>query len=105
MFRAYAPFLIHFSREATEILACPPAAAAATAFREIAALGCGFDIAHAPVTIAGVPYAASARVMRSGTIVIELDASPKGLSPRVVTGEAWREATRVRGIAHRRIVR
>ena len=92
MFRAYAPFLIGFSKEAQEMLGCPSAVAAATAFRQIAAFGGGFDIAHVPVTIGEASYAASSRVMSSGTIVIEVDTVPRGLSPRLVTGAEWREA-------------
>ncbi|HQU10151.1 MAG TPA: hypothetical protein PLV07_01105 [Acidiphilium sp.] len=92
MFSAYASFLIRFSKEASEMLGFLPSVAAATAFRQVAALGAGFDLAYAPVTIGKEAFAASARVMASGTIVIEVDTASRGLSPRVIVGVA-RHAT------------
>lgn len=94
MFRAYAPFLIRFSKEASKMLGCLPSVAAATAFRQVAALGAGFDLAYAPVTIGKEAFAASARVMPSGTIVIEVDTAPQGLSPRVIVDVARRATAR-----------
>lgn len=105
MFRAYAPFLIGFSKEAKEMLGCPSAVTSATAFRQIAALGGGFDVADAPVTIAEASYTASARVMRLGTIVIEVDVAPNGLSPHVITATAWREALNVTATCQGRVAR
>ena len=90
MFKAYAPFLIQFSPEARAMLGCSLSAAAPAAFRAVAAAQVGFDLAHVPVTIGDGHYAASSRVMRSGTIVIELDIAPAALSPRVVTNDAYR---------------
>jgi hypothetical protein len=91
MFKAYAPFLIQFSPDARIMLGCSTPVAAQAAFRAITATQAGFDLA---VTIADRDFSASSRVMASGTIVIEVDVAPAGLAPRVITGAAFRSATR-----------
>lgn len=105
MFKAYAPFLIQFSPEARTMLGCSLSAAAPAAFRAVAAAQAGFDLAYVPVTIDGYGYAASSRVMPSGTIVIELDVAPAALSPRVVTNDAYRAAARAAAIRSGRAAR
>ncbi|HEX7390950.1 MAG TPA: hypothetical protein VF286_12635 [Acidiphilium sp.] len=90
MLKTHAPFLFRSSQEATTMLGCSRHDAAHAAFRAVIGAGAGFDLAHLPVTIAGRDYAASSRVMPSGTIVIELDVAPSGLTPRVITGAALR---------------
>ncbi|MCF3948770.1 hypothetical protein AiwAL_19170 [Acidiphilium sp. AL] len=74
------------------MLDCSRHDAAQAAFRAVVRAGAAssLDFAHVPVTIAGGNYAASARVMPSGTLMIELDAVPPCLTPRVITGDAWR---------------
>lgn len=76
------------------MLGCSRHEAAQAAFRTVVSAGAGLDLAHVAVTIAGRDYAASSRVMPSGTIVIELDVAPAGLAPRVITGDAYRAAVR-----------
>lgn len=104
MLKTYAPFLINFSREATTMLGCSRHDAAQAAFHAVVGAGTdartGLDFAFVPVTIEGRDYAVSSRVMPSGTIVIEFDVAPAGLTPRVITGEALRaglRAARARG--------
>lgn len=48
----------HLSKETIEMPGCPSTVAAVTAFREIVALGSGFDIPHVPLTITGITCAA-----------------------------------------------
>lgn len=105
MFKAYAPFLIQFSPEARIMLGCSTPVAAQAAFRAVAATQAGFDLAYVPVKIAGRDFAASSRVMASGTIVIEVDVAPTGLTPRVITGASFRSATRAACTAGGRIAR
>jgi hypothetical protein len=76
------------------MLGCSTPVAAQAAFRAITATQAGFDLACVSVTIADRDFSASSRVMASGTIVIEVDVAPAGLAPRVITGAAFRSATR-----------
>lgn len=92
MFKAYAPFLIQFSQESRTVLGCAMSSAAVEVFSVVAATQSGFDLAYVPIRLNGRDYAASARVMESGTIVLEVDVAPTGLTPRVVTGAALRSA-------------
>ncbi len=95
MFKAYAPFLIQFSPEARALLNQSISTVAPMVFRTVAAAQAGFDIAHLPVRIGEDTFAASSRIMPSGTIIIELDVAPQGLTPRVVTGVTLRNATKI----------
>ncbi|MHB1305323.1 MAG: hypothetical protein ACYCZB_18000 [Acidiphilium sp.] len=104
MLKSHAAFLIRFSQESTTMLGHFRHDAAQAAFRAFTLAGIdagsGLDLAHVPVAIGGLDYAASSRVMPSGTVVIALDVAPAGLTPRVITGEAWRAgllAARARG--------
>lgn len=102
MFRAYAPFLIGISKEVREMLGCQRSVAAATTFRQTTALGTGLDLAHAPVLIRDKAFGTSARVMPSGTIAIEVDAAPRGLSSRVIAGKVSHKTTSTASEQHRR---
>ena len=95
MFKAYAPFLIQFLPEARALLNQSISTVAPMVFRTVAAAQAGFDIAHLPVHLGDSKFAASSRIMPSGTIIIELDVAPQGLTPRVVTGAALRNATKI----------
>jgi len=105
MFKAYASFLIQFSPEAHAMLGCSVTSVAPTVFRAVAsAQGC-FDLAYLPVRLDTGDYAASARIMPSGTIIIEVDVAPTALTPRVIRGAALRSATAIAVARARRVAR
>lgn len=105
MFKAYAPFLIQFSPEASALLGRSISSVAPTVFRAVAATHAGFDVAYLPVRLGDDIFAASSRIMPSGTIVIELDVARAGLTPRVVTGAALRDAAKIASIRYGRAAR
>jgi len=95
MFKAYAPFLIQFSPEAYAMLGCSVSSIAPTIFRTVASAQGGFDLAYVPVHLDSCDYAASARIMPTGTIITEVDIAPTALTPRVIKGAALPSATAI----------
>lgn len=105
MFKAYAPFLIQFSPEAYAMLGCSVSSVAPTIFRTVASAQGDFDLAYVPVHIDSGGYAASARIMPTGTIITEVDVAATALTPRVIKGAAMRRATAIPVARARRVAR
>ena len=95
MFKAYAPFLIQFSPEAYAMLGFSVSSVAPTIFRTVASAQGDFALAYVPVHLDSGDHSASARIMTTGTIIIEVDVALSALTPRVIKGAASRSATAI----------
>ena len=98
MFRVQAPVIVIFSTEARAALGPHQRAAGLAAWRALAGLGRGLEMAHFQIVVAGTTLAVSSRLRRDAQIEIEIGLGDPRQGTRVIPAAALREAeARARG--------
>ena len=92
MFRVQAPVVVIFSTEARTALGAQLRAAGLAAWRELAGLGQGLEMAHFQIVFADVTLAVSSRLRKDGFIVIELGLGDPRQAARVIPAAELRQA-------------
>ncbi|MGC8469351.1 MAG: hypothetical protein ACP5NI_05530 [Acetobacteraceae bacterium] len=92
MFRVQAPVVVIFSTEARAALGAHQHAAGLAAWRALAGLGQGLEMAHFQIVSAGVTLAVSSRLRKDGFIVIELGLGDPRQAARVIPAAQLRQA-------------
>lgn len=92
MFRVQAPVVVIFSTEARAALGAQRHAAGLAAWRALAGLGRGLEMAHFQIVFAGVTLAASSRLRKDGFIVIELGLGDPRQAARIIPAAQLRHA-------------
>ena len=92
MFRVQAPVVVIFSTEARAALGAQHRAAGLAAWRELAGLGQGLEMAHFQIVFADVTLAVSSRLRKDGFIVIELGLGDPRQAARVIPAAQLRQA-------------
>jgi len=91
MFRVQAPVVVVFSTEARAALGAQQHAAGLAAWRALAGLGQGLEMAHFQIVAAGVTLAVSSRLRKDGFIVIELGLGDPRQAARVIPAAQLRQ--------------
>ena len=92
MFRVQAPVVVIFSTEARAALGAHQRAAGLAAWRALAGLGQGLEMAHFQIVVAGVTLAVSSRLRKDGFIVVELGLGDPRQAARVIPAAQLRQA-------------
>ena len=92
MFHVQAPVVIIFSTEACSALGAQQHAAGLAAWRELAGLGQGLEMAHFQIVFAGMTLPVSSRLRKDGFIVIELGLGDPQQAARVIPAAQLRQA-------------
>ena len=92
MFRVQTPVVVVFSTEAQAALDAQQRAAGLAAWRALAGLGQGLEMAHFQIVFAGVTLAVSSRLRKDGFIVIELGLGDPRQAARVIPAAQLRQA-------------
>ncbi len=92
MFRVQAPVVVIFSTEARAGLGAQLRAAGLAAWRGLAGLGQGLEMAHFQIVFADVTLAVSSRLRKDGLIVIELGLGDPRQAARVIPAAQLRQA-------------
>ena len=92
MFRVHAPVIVIFSTEARAALGTQQHAAGLAAWRALAGLGQGLEMAHFQIAAVGVTLAVSSRLRKDGFIVVELGLGDPRQAARVIPAAQLRQA-------------
>lgn len=92
MFRVLAPVIVNVSTEARAALGAQLHTAGLAAWRELARLGKGLEMAHFQIVVADVTLAVSSRLRKDGFIVIELGLGDPHQAARVIPAAQLRHA-------------
>ena len=92
MFRVQAPVVVIFATEARAALGAQQRAVGRAAWRALAGLGQGLEMAHFQIVFAGVTLAVSSRLRNDGFIVIELGLGDPRQAARVIPAAQLRQA-------------